>query len=159
MKFALIAIGFAATVAFAASAAETEHDKHVFVTEAQVAWKPAPASLPRGGQVAVLSGDPAKAGPFTMRIRMPKGYRIGPHTHPKDEIVTVISGTLHMGMGSPMDEAKARRLPAGSFAMMPVGVVHYAFANEETVVQLNAEGPWAITYVNPADDPRRAGAN
>jgi quercetin dioxygenase-like cupin family protein len=161
MKFGFGAalVGAAFAIGVAAYAAETEHDKHIFVTEAQVAWKPAPPSLPRGGQVAVLFGDPAKAGPFVMRIRMPKGYRIGPHTHPKDEVVTVISGALHMGMGSPVDEARSRRLPAGSLAVMPTGVVHYAFANEDTVVQLNAEGPWAITYVNPADDPRRAGAN
>jgi quercetin dioxygenase-like cupin family protein len=159
MKLVFAAALLGATAAVAAVAAETEHDKHIFVTEAQVAWKPAPATLPRGGQVAVLFGDPSKAGPFVIRIKMPKGMRIPPHTHPKDEIVTVISGVLRMGTGPVIDEAKAHRLPAGGFAALSTGVVHYAIADEDTVVQLNAEGPWGITYVNPADDPSRAAAN
>jgi quercetin dioxygenase-like cupin family protein len=144
-----------AAVAVAAYAAETEHDKHIFVTEAQVQWKPAPASLKPGAQVAVLYGDPAKAGLFVMRIKLPKGYRIAPHTHPKTEIVTVLSGVFVLGMGTD-PKGETRRFPAGSFFALEPGVVHHALGETETVVQLSAMGPWAINYANPADDPRKA---
>jgi quercetin dioxygenase-like cupin family protein len=155
MKSGLAIVLFGAIVAATAIAAETEHDKHVFVNNAQVVFNPGPSSLPMGGQAAVLYGDPSKAGPFVMRLKMPKGYRIPPHTHPKAEIVTVLSGTLNLGIGAGGDEKAARSLPAGSFAALETGTVHYAFANEETVVQINGEGPWGITYVNPKDDPRQ----
>lgn len=145
-----------AVVASAAIAAETEHDKHVFVTELQGGWAAGPPSLPAGVQARVLYGDPAKPGPFVLRLKMPKGYHIPPHTHPRAELVTVISGVLNIGIGPSGSEQAARRLPAGSFAALDTGTVHYAFAKEETVVQVNAEGPFGITYVNPKDDPRNA---
>ncbi len=150
--FAIILLG--ATVALTASAAETEHDKHVFINNADIAWKAGPDSLPMGGMAAVLYGDPSKAGAFVMRLKMPKGYCIPPHTHPKPEIVTVLSGALNLGIGPGGDRTTARSLPAGSFAALEVGTVHYAFANEETVVQINGEGPWGITYVKDRTCPQ-----
>jgi quercetin dioxygenase-like cupin family protein len=92
---------------------------------------------------------------FAMRLKMPKGYRIAPHTHPKPEIVTVISGTARLGMGETPDPAKAKVLPAGSFFAMSPGMPHYFLADDETVIQLNSTGPWSLTYVNPKDDPRQ----
>jgi quercetin dioxygenase-like cupin family protein len=80
---------------------------------------------------------------------------IAPHSHPKPEIVTVISGTARLGTGTTADRAKATVLPAGSFFVMSPGSAHYFFADEDTVVQLNSTGPWGITYVNPKDDPRQ----
>jgi quercetin dioxygenase-like cupin family protein len=86
---------------------------------------------------------------------VPKGYHIPPHTHPKPEVVTVISGTFRLGMGKTADQSKAQALPAGSFFALSPGMEHYAFADEDTVVQLNSTGPWGLTYVNPKDDPRQ----
>lgn len=129
---------------------------HVMLAPSDLRWTDAPASLPRGAQVAVVEGDPSAAGPFTMRFKFPANYRIPPHSHPAIEHVTVLSGTLHFGMGDRLDPAQGRPMPVGSFIVMPIGTNHYAWTNEETVIQLHGIGPWGITYVNAADDPRRS---
>ena len=92
-----------------------EEPAHTIITADAIEWKAAPASLPAGAKAALLYGDPAKEGLFAMRLKLPKGYHIPPHTHPKPEVVTVISGTAKLGMGETADQAKAQRLPAGSF--------------------------------------------
>lgn len=131
---------------------------HVLLTPDQVQWGPVPPSLPAGAQLAVLSGDPSKAGvPFTIRAKFPDGYKVPPHWHPEDENVVVIEGTLVLGMGDKSDEAAEHELPAGSFAQMPKGVRHFARAKGETIVQVYGIGPFAVNYVNPADDPRKKG--
>ena len=124
-------------------------------TPQEVRWAPGPASLPKGAEAALLYGDPGKEGPFVLRLRFPDGYRIAPHRHPGAEILTVVSGTFVLGAGEAEDKGEARAMPAGSFTAMPPNMPHYARAQGETVVQLNSMGPWAVTYVNPADDPRR----
>ena len=127
---------------------------HGLVTPDAVKWGPAPASLPPGAQAALLEGDPAKEGPFTLRIRMPDGYRIPPHYHPAVEHVTVLQGTFVLGMGEQAASAGEKSLTAGSFAFMPAGMRHFARTQGDTIVQLHGVGPWGITYVNAADDPR-----
>jgi len=117
-------------------------------------WKDAPASLPPGAKVAVLEGDPARDGPFVMRMKFPDGYRVLPHTHPKPERVTVISGTLQIGMGETFDAAQTQPMPAGTFGTWPAGMKHFGWFRGETVIQLHGDGPWTVNYVNPADDPR-----
>src|SRR5829696_302273 len=96
-------------------------DEHKVLKPQDVKWSPGPASIPKGAEVAVLFGDPSKEGPFAMRLKMPKGYAIAPHTHPKPEIVTVISGTFKIGMGDAADKTKAKPLPAGGFFAYPPG--------------------------------------
>ena len=144
-------------VAFAgiASAEMTEPAEHKMMTPQEIKWSPGPASLPPGAEAAVLYGDPTKEGLFAMRLKLPKGYRIAPHTHPKPEVVTVISGTFRLGLGEKADDAKAKAMPAGSFLALSPGVAHFASAGEDTIVQLNSTGPWAVTYVDPKDDPRQ----
>lgn len=124
---------------------------------ADVEWKNGPASLPPGAKLAVLEGDPTKDGFFTMRLLLPDGFRIPPHTHPKVEHVTVISGIFNLGMGERFDESGGRAMPAGTFGFWPAGMTHFAWVKGETVVQLHGIGPWSINYVNPSDDPRNAG--
>lgn len=131
--------------------------KHVMVTEKDLEWKEGPGSLASGAEMVVLEGDPSKRGPFTMRLKLPSGFEIAPHHHPAIEHVTVLSGTFHMAEGERFDREKGKELPAGSFAVMPIGMRHYAWASEETVVQLHGMGPWDIIYVNPEDDPRNSG--
>ena len=118
------------------------------ITPTDLKWGPAPAILPAGARLAVLEGDPSKAGPFTMRLEMPAGYRIPPHFHQVDEHVTVISGAF--------DAGKLTTLPPGTFGVIPPGVRHFARADKATVVQLHGVGPWGLTYVNPADQPKTA---
>ena len=118
-------------------------------------WGPAPAVFPKGAQMAVLSGDPGKAGLFTVRLKMPAGYAIQAHHHPTTEYVTVVSGDFALGMGDKLDKEKGMTLHAGGFAAAPAGMNHFAWAVTDAVVQVHAEGPFALTYVNPADDPSK----
>ena len=130
-------------------------DAHKIVSPGEIKWAPGPASIPPGAQAAVLYGDPSKEGLFALRLKLPKGYAIPPHTHPKPEVVTVITGTFRLGMGEKADKSRAQALPAGSFLALSPGMAHFASADEDTVIQLNSTGPWSLTYVNPADDPRK----
>jgi len=129
--------------------------EHKLIAPQDIKWGPAPPSVPPQAQAAVLYGDPAKEGMFAFRLKVPKDYHIAPHTHPKPEIVTVISGTARLGMGTTADRGKAQVLPAGSFFALLPGSAHYFFADEDTVIQLNSTGPWGIDYVNAMDDPRK----
>jgi quercetin dioxygenase-like cupin family protein len=122
----------------------------------EVQWGPAPAVFPAGAEMAVMQGDPSVPDAiFTVRLRFPNGYSIPAHWHPTDENVTVISGTLLVGMGDRLDpNAFAPPLRAGGFITAPAHMNHFAMARGLTVVQVHAIGPFAMTYVNPADDPR-----
>ena len=130
--------------------------QHRVFTPKEMAWEPA-TSLPPGAQIAKLEGDSAKSGYFAMRIRLPDGYRIPPHWHPNQERVTVVSGMFYLGQGETFDAAAAQALPPGTYTTMPPGMRHFAFAKGVTEIQLATLGPWGITYVNPADDPRKSG--
>ena len=153
------AITVAVLVVTRVASPSAEHDEKA-VMEASVyksddlKWKDGPPSLPAGAKIAVLEGDPAKAGPFVFRVKVPDGYRIPPHTHPKSERVTVIAGTFNLGMGDKFDMSKGQELPAGTYGTWPSGMKHFVWVKGETVVQFHGEGPWTINYLNPADAPR-----
>jgi quercetin dioxygenase-like cupin family protein len=125
------------------------------VNSPDLKWGPAPAVFPKGAEMAVLAGDPAKAGEFVIRLKMPAGYKVAAHHHPTDEYVTVISGDLSLGMGDKLDPAKGAALAAGGFAMAPANMNHFAWTQSGAVVQVSAQGPFALIYVNPADDPTK----
>ena len=155
MKIALPTLIAAVALAGGASTAAAEMmDGHKIVAPQEIEWRPAPAVLPPGAEAAVLFGDPSKEGFFALRLKLPEGYSVPPHTHPVDEVVTVISGTFALGMGETADQSKAQFLPAGSFFALAPGTPHYVFIDEETVIQISTIGPWGLTYVNPEDDPR-----
>ena len=138
------------------AAAKAAPAKHVIMTTGDIKWGPAPDGLPAGAQVAVLDGDPAKPGaPFVIRAKMPDGYKVMPHWHPADESLTVISGSFSVGMGDAWNESSLKELKAGEYGRMPKMMHHYAVAKGETVLQIHGVGPFAITYVNPKDDPRK----
>lgn len=129
-------------------------DMKMPINAAQLEWAPAPNFIPDGAQFAVLSGDPSKDGSYVVRLKLPAGYKIPAHNHPATEMVTVISGDFHLGMGDKLDEEKSVLLTAGGYAEAPARMNHYAWASSPTIVQVHGQGPFAITYVNPADDPR-----
>jgi quercetin dioxygenase-like cupin family protein len=118
-------------------------------------WGPAPAVFPKGARMAVLQGDPGSAALFTVRLDMPPGYKLPPHFHPTDEHVTVIQGTFLVGMGDKLDLAHAMLLGPGGFITAGANQHHFAAAKGHVVVQVHAMGPFALTYVNPADDPQK----
>jgi len=123
------------------------------VNSSDLKWGPAPPAFPAGAQMAVLAGDPGKAGTFVVRLKMPAGYKIPAHHHPTDEYVTVISGDFSLGMGDKLDAAKSAHLTAGGFAEAPAQMNHFAWTKNGAVAQVSADGPFAMTYVNPTDDP------
>jgi len=128
-------------------------EKAVVLTPADLKWGDPPAVFPAGAKLAVLEGDPGKAGPFTIRLQAPDGYKVMAHWHPTAEKITVISGEFHAGMGDKLQEEGSSTFPAGSFIVMPAHMHHFAWAKGETIVQVSGNGPFQLTYVNPADDP------
>ena len=135
--------------------AASTHATAVVVPAGTATFGPAPDVLPAGAKLAVLEGDPTKAGTYTMRLWMPDGYTIPPHFHLADEHVTVVDGTFLVGMGATLDPSKFTALAAGSFGMLPPRMQHYARAKGTTVIQLHGIGPWGLTYVHSSDDPRK----
>lgn len=127
---------------------------HKFVVPGDIKWNP----IGQGIEMGVLSGDPSKEGaPFVVRIRLKEGTLVPPHWHPVDENVTVISGTFFMGMGEKFDQSATHEMPAGSYALMPKEVRHYAWVKGETVVQVHGVGPFKIIWVDQAPSSRGNG--
>ena len=143
------AFAFASLGAPAAWAA----DAHLMVMPADLKWVDVP-SLPPGAKIAVIEGPMNEALPFTVRLKLPADYKVPAHWHPAIEHVTVISGTFNMGTGDKLDQSKTMPLSAGSVAIMQPKTNHFAWTKEETIIQAHGVGPWAVNYVNPADDPR-----
>jgi quercetin dioxygenase-like cupin family protein len=135
------------------AAADDSH--HVVVSPDALKWVPAPPAFPPGQEFAVVVGDPGKAEPYVVRARAPAGYKIPPHTHPGNESLTVLSGSLHIGMGDKFDESKRTTIKAGGFALVAKGMPHYVWFTEPTVIQAHGMGPVTIGYINPVDDPRK----
>jgi ketosteroid isomerase-like protein/quercetin dioxygenase-like cupin family protein len=128
---------------------------HVAVPADSLKWGDAPPGMPGGMRAAVVSGDPAQAGqPYVLRAQMPAGYRIPPHWHPTNENVTVLSGTVALGMGDTFDERALQDLSAGSFTTVPADMRHFFVSKTASTIQVHGIAPFGITYVNPADDPR-----
>lgn len=123
-----------------------------------VQYKPAFPTLPKGMDIAVLSGDPAKAGePFALRVTVPKHFVIAPHSHPTPETLTVIDGEIWHALGKTVDKTKGEELDESGFAYLPAGTVHYLWTKgEKTVLQVNGIGPFQVLWANPADDPKNA---
>ncbi len=129
--------------------------KPLLIQRDELEWNPVDKGVPDGCRMAVLEGDPDRSGPFSARVTIPAGTRLPPHWHPSAERVTVLEGAVHIGQGEQFDEGKAVAVGKLGFLVMPAREPHFAWFEEETVLQLNGEGPWEIHYVNPDDDPRR----
>jgi quercetin dioxygenase-like cupin family protein len=155
VSVALLAAAFAiGSLAFALDEKPIAKSEHVMFSAADLKWSDGPPALPPGAKIAVLTGDPGKAGPFTIRLKFPAGYKVAPHTHPTVENVTVVSGAIGLGSGAKFDETAGHEMAAGGFAVMPAGMEHFAWCKSECVVQVHSTGPFEVKYVNPADDPR-----
>ena len=128
---------------------------HKMVTPDELKWDDVP-SLPKGAKLAVIEGPMSQAVPFTVRLKFPANYSIPAHFHPAVERVTVLSGEFNMGVGEKFDKAKGHLLKPGGMMILEAKTPHFAWTTKtETVVQLHGTGPWGVTYVNPADDPRK----
>lgn len=131
-----------------------QHQHHVTVQAGALKWSQ-PAAYAKGAELSKLNGDPTKEGLYVVRLRVPAGLKIAAHTHPNDENVTVLSGSFNIGTGDKLDEKKGEHIKAGGYSFVAKGMTHFAWFTEPTVLQLHGLGPQGITYVNPADDPRK----
>lgn len=136
-----------------APAAAPAASTHKMWTAKDLDWKESP-SLPAGAKIALLEGPMNEEKPFMARIKFPANAKIMPHTHPGIEHVTVISGSFAMGQGEKWDDKALHALGPGDVMIMQPKTPHYAQARGETIVQIHGMGPWAVNYVNPADDPK-----
>jgi quercetin dioxygenase-like cupin family protein len=144
-------------VAGSFAVARAQNTAHVIQSVKDAQWGPAPPMIPAGAQIAVLSGDPTKPVPYSVRLKFPANYKIAAHSHPTDENVVVTSGALKIGMGDKLDPTGAKTLGVGGYALMPANMNHFAFTTAaETTITLYGQGPVEFKYVNPADDPRNA---
>lgn len=125
-----------------------------WLTPSEIRWSPGPPSLAAGASSVVLEGSLTEPGPFVIRIRLPKGFRIMPHKHSGPERVTVLSGTYTLAIGKGFDPRAGKKLTAGSFAITPAGLEHFAYTDTGCVLQVHGVGPWNIQYLDPKHDPR-----
>jgi len=145
MRYTLSAsIVLAAALAAGAAAAQT---RTIVVTPDQVKWGPA-EGLPAGWQIAVLSGNPAKAGPYVERVKLPAGAMVPPHSHPDVENITVLSGAFGIGEGKVADKSKGQVLMPGAFYVLPRNTAHFAWAGPDgAVIQVHGVGPSGIKMI------------
>jgi quercetin dioxygenase-like cupin family protein len=127
--------------------------EHIMLLPSELTWTDLP-SLP-GVKIAVIEGPLDRAVPIMFRLKFPANFKVMPHWHPGVEHITIISGTLHMGLGSVFDQSKTRALTAGSVSIMQPGTHHFVWTNKETIGQVHSIGPWSVNYVNPAYDPAK----
>lgn len=140
-----------------ASKSSSAKPRHVLLTPDAMQWMPAPAAtgMPSAVQVSILSGDPFRTGPFVIRLKIPADGNVAAHWHPTDENVTVLQGTFSAGMGDKFTGADVHDFPTGSYVLMPKTMHQFAMAKGgEVIVQVHAQGPFVLNYVDPADDPR-----
>jgi quercetin dioxygenase-like cupin family protein len=153
----LMATGFALACGFctllAPQSLAQHSDEHIMLAPSELSWTDL-ASLP-GVKIAVIEGPLNQAAPIMFRLKFPANFKVPPHWHPGIEHITIISGTLHMGIGSVFDASKTRALTPGSISIMQPGTIHYVWTDEETIGQIHSIGPWSVNYVNPADDPAK----
>jgi ChrR-like protein with cupin domain len=132
--------------------------EHVIMSPDDMKWADAPPVLPAGAQLCVLAGNPNTTGMYTLRLKLPDGYKIMPHMHPTPEQLTVLQGTFNVGMGKTFDDSNGKAVPTGGFGIMPAHEAHYAWTTGETVIEFHGMGPFALKYVDPKDDPSKAAA-
>ncbi|ODU93881.1 MAG: hypothetical protein BGP23_05490 [Lysobacterales bacterium 66-474] len=146
-------LGFAAGMTAAMAQAPAPTDRTVLAPD-ELKWMPAPPVLPKGVQIAVLSGNPFAEGFSVVRLKIPPHTTFAPHWHPAAENFSVLRGMVYPGMGDKVDKSNAKALPPMGFASLPAIHPHWVYSgDEEVVIDLSFYGPFQIHYVNPADDP------
>jgi len=112
-----------------------------------IAWQPCPENLPSGCQLAVLEGDPQTPGLFTVRFRLTAGFLMPPHTHPRDERVTLLSGRMAVAFGADATRADAAEFGPGDYYINARDAVHVVWADETSELQITGMGPWKAEFV------------
>ena len=140
-----------------AQAHQPDEDRFHAIHSEDIQWRPFPA-FPPEARLAILVGDPAKPGPYVIRVKLPAGTRMMPHKHPEDRIYTVLSGVFYIGLGEVFDETKLVAYAPGSVVVLPGGQPHFHWAKSgEYITQVTAIGPLGLSYIDPGNDPRNTG--
>lgn len=155
MKLPLLSVALASALLLPHAHAEEETSPHIILLPDNLQWKKAPEAFPPGAMLAPLTGDNTAVGPYTIRLKFPKGYKLPPHTQFQAAHLTIISGQLFVGVGKNFDTSKGEVLSPGSFVLIPRKFPHFLEAREEVVVQLHGTAPLTLTYLNKSDDPRK----
>ncbi|MGH8216636.1 MAG: cupin domain-containing protein [Rhodanobacteraceae bacterium] len=151
-----VALGLGILITAAAAQPPATESGQTVLSPGDVKWMPAPPVLPKGVQIAVLTGNPFAEGFSIVRLKIPPHTTFAPHWHPTAENFSVLRGTFYVGMGDKVDKSKAKALPPMGFASMPAMHHHWVYSgDQEVVIDLSFYGPFQIHYVNPADDPSK----
>lgn len=154
MTFLRATVGLIACTACVAQGAGLPTNAFGYILQEDIQWAPFPA-FPEQARLAVLVGEPAKPGPYLVRVKVPADVTLMPHTHPEDRIYTVISGVFYIGLGREFDDSKLVAYAPGSVVVLPANTPHFHRARSgEYVTQVTGVGPLGIDYVDPRDDPR-----
>ncbi len=133
---------------------QPDEDRFHAIHSEDIQWRSFPA-FPPEARLAILVGDPAKPGPYVIRVKLPAGTKMMPHRHPEDRIYTVMSGVFYIGLGDVFDESKLTAYAPGSVVVLPGGQPHFHWAKSgEYITQVTAIGPLGLSYIDPANDPR-----
>lgn len=127
---------------------EFPDDKEQHIVRADdIAWKPCPPHLPKGCQIAILEGSPKEEIMFTVRFKVDKEMIMPPHTHPRNERVTILEGAAFVGFGKEAKKENANKFGPGDYYVNKNGSIHSVWIEAETILQITGIGPWEVDYV------------
>ena len=107
-------------------------------------------TIAEGVWVEKLVGDPeVPDAEFVIRIHHDQGYVVLPHTHPRTENITVLSGEWALGMGARLDRSKLVVMPQGALGVVAPKMAHFGYAKVETILQVHGIGPFVNLPVDP----------
>lgn len=120
--------------------------QHV-VTAKEITWIPCPSNLSNECEMALLEGNPKAHNLFTVRFKIIGEFMLPPHTHPKDERVTVLQGKVYVAFGEGATKSEAKIFEAGDYYVNAKNAVHTVWAEPNTVIQITGMGPWEVNYI------------
>jgi quercetin dioxygenase-like cupin family protein len=150
-------MAFKQTAAVHRATRVSQFDKKHFraILSEDIEWKPF-AAFPDAVRLAVVVGEPATAGPYVIRVKVPHGVKLMPHRHPEDRVYTVVSGIFYIGLGDYFDTDSLEAYPPGTVVVLPGNTSHFHWAKSgEYITQVNALGPLGFEYIHSDDDPRK----
>ena len=112
-----------------------------------IEWAPCPPHLPSGCNITVLEGSPKLPDMFTVRFKVDETFYMPPHTHPKDERVTIISGAVAVAFGVDATRKDAKVFGPGDYYVNARDAVHSVWADSSSVIQITGIGPWEAHFI------------
>ena len=147
LMLALIAIGLSPLNAQIGEMQFPEGSVQHVVLASEIQWMPCPPNLPSGCQLAALEGSPKSNDLFTVRFKVDEGMVMPPHTHPKDERVTILKGKAAVAFGENAGRKDAREFGPGDYYVNARGAVHSVWLDPGTELQITGIGRWEVNYV------------